>query len=72
METLEMWMLVDAAGDYAVGKDEDEAKERYVETIQPVEDSGGFRMVKVFVRVTLPAVIELEAEAEPEEEPAAA
>ena len=60
--TCEVWVLVDAQGDYATGTDEDGAKERYVETIGSLEESNGFRLYKLALHVPLPAVLELEGE----------
>ncbi len=65
MAELEVWIVVDADGDYAVGTDEDTAVERFA------EDVGGdrpTRRIKVALKVPLPAVLELvgEVSAEPE------
>jgi hypothetical protein len=71
--TVEVWVIVDAAGDTAQGEDLQTAKEQYAERIGALEDSEGFRAVKVLVRVPLPetAVVEIEAEAPALEAPAA-
>ena len=62
--TVEVWIVVDAAGDSASGRDLDEAKEHYTEQIGALEDSEGFRSVCVKVKVPLPEVCTLEVEAE--------
>jgi hypothetical protein len=67
--TAEVCVLVDACGDYAVGKDEADAREAYENTIQALTDCDGFRLVKLCVAVPLGAVVELTREA-PTVEPA--
>ncbi len=52
----ELWICVDAGGDYAVGKDEDEAKTAYEDTVQPLADCSGFRLLKITVNVPTPTV----------------
>jgi hypothetical protein len=59
----ELFVLVDAAGDYAVGKDEAAAREAYENEIQALSDADGFRLVKVTVNVPLPEVVELTGDA---------
>jgi hypothetical protein len=66
--TCEVWMIVDAAGDYAVGTDADAAKERYAEDVGELAEAEGFRLVKVSLTVPLPKVLEMAGTA-PEEEP---
>lgn len=56
MHDVEVWVVVDADGDYAVGKDEDEATSAFEEN---VGGSGGRRCVRITVRVPLPKPIEL-------------
>ena len=63
---VEVWCCVDADGGYAVGSDEQAAKDQYESDVGALNEAGGFRMVKVCVTVPLPEVIELEVEA-PEE-----
>lgn len=59
MINAEVFILVDANGDYAIGLDEPSARDTYEETIQALTDCDGFRLVKVTVAVPLPAVVEL-------------
>ena len=71
--TLDVWMCVDSAGDYGIGKDEASARENYESEIQSLSDADGFRLVKISATVPLPEPIELEVEAPAEDEqPAAA
>ncbi len=56
---VEMWACVDSDGQYAVGHDADNARGNYAENIAPLEDSEGFRLVKVTVKAPLPIVAEL-------------
>ena len=58
---LEIFVIVDAAGDFAVGTTLEAAKERYTDDIGPLEDAEGFRCIKLAVAVPLPAVIEAAA-----------
>ncbi len=55
--TIELWVLVDAGGDFGFGRSGEEAAEHYEENI------GGFpgasRLVKVTLNVPLPVVVEL-------------
>ena len=60
--TLEVWVLVDANGDYAASDDADHVRERYGENIGELAEADGFRLVKVTVAVPLPKVIEAAAE----------
>lgn len=61
--TAEVVVLVDSCGDYALGKDEADAREAYENQIQALSECDGFRLIKVRVRVPLPAITELEVEA---------
>jgi hypothetical protein len=65
-KTLEVWVAVDADGDYECGVDEDAATERFDEN---VGGTGGRRLVKLTVKVPLPTVIELTGEVEADPEP---
>jgi hypothetical protein len=57
-------LIVDANGDYAVGKDFDAAKEAYENDVGELAScEGGFRVVRVVVAVPLPEVVELTGEA---------
>ena len=69
---VEVWCCVDADGGYAVGADEQAAKDKYEEDVGALNEAGGFRMVKVTVTVPLPELIELEVEAPIESDEAAA
>jgi hypothetical protein len=66
--TVDVWMCVDSAGDYGIGKDEASARENYESEIQSLSDADGFRLVKVSVTVPLPEPIELEVEAPAEDD----
>ncbi len=67
---VEVFVLVDAVGDAAIGTSEQEARENYEREIQSLADADGFRLVKVSVAVPLPAVVELTAEAAELDQPA--
>jgi hypothetical protein len=66
----ELVLIVDAAGDYAAGKDLAAAVEAYENEIQPIGDSGGYRVVNLAVAVALPVAVDLAGEA-PEQSGAA-
>lgn len=58
---IEVWVKIDEDGEYDVGRDRDEAQERYGENIS--EDfAGGVRLVKITLRVPLPKPTELTGE----------
>ena len=57
--TFEVSILVDNIGDYAVGKDDADAKEKYEEQIQALSDADGFRIVRISLSVPLPEVVEI-------------
>jgi hypothetical protein len=60
----ELVLIVDADGDYGVGKDFDAAKENYENDIGELAScDGGFRVVRVAVGVALPEVVELAGDA---------
>jgi hypothetical protein len=64
----EVWICIDAEGEYACGTDCDTAKSRYTDDISNanVEDgSNGIRMVKVTVYIPLPTVATVQATAPP-------
>ncbi len=50
----EVWVCVDATGDYAVGVSAEAAREKYTEDIGDLGDCEGFRLVKVTVKVPMP------------------
>jgi len=51
---VEVWVMVDAAGDYAASDDPDLLNERYEEKVQEMSEAEGFRRVKITVKVPLP------------------
>ena len=59
----EVWLCVDSCGDYTCGKSIEEAIERYEDEIQPLAQSGGYRVVALKVKVPLPEEITLACEA---------
>ena len=69
--TCEIWVLVDANGDYVATDDPDALVEQYEERVGELAQADGFRKVKVTVSVPLPEVIEAAAEVA-EDEPAEA
>lgn len=62
MKTVEVWVLIDSDGNYAVANDQERVKEVYEEDTQPFGDADGFRLVKLSLRVALPEVIEASGE----------
>ncbi len=60
---VEMTVLVDANGDYAIGRDADEARANYTDQIGNLEDTDGFRLVVVKLSVPCPAPVELKGTA---------
>jgi hypothetical protein len=58
----EAWMVVDAAGDYGVGRDKDKANEDYENEIGALSDAEGLRYVQVMLKVPMPVVITVEGE----------
>ena len=66
MIEVEVFVLVDAAGDYAVGNSPEAAREKYGEDVGPLEDTDGFRLVKVLLNVPLPEVVELAGDVPPQ------
>lgn len=59
----EVFLVIDQAGDYAVGNSAEAAREKYEEDIGALNAAEGFRIVKLLVRVPLPEVVELAGEA---------
>ena len=55
MHEIELWVVVDNEGDYAVGNDEDSAHETYNDSIGGVTT----RTIKLRLNVALPTVVEL-------------
>lgn len=56
---VEVWVVVDAEGQYAVGVDAETARRAYANEIGALEETEGFRLVKVGLTVPMPAVAEL-------------
>jgi len=54
---IEVWVVVDANGDYGVGKDSDLAFTNYRDDIG--EPDGATRLVKVLLKVPTPKPVEL-------------
>lgn len=65
--TAEVFVLVDANGDYAVGNSREHAIEKYEEDIQAVADCEGFRLVKLDVSVPLPEAVTVDVNVPPGE-----
>jgi hypothetical protein len=63
---VEVWVLVDADGDYGVGREADAASQNYADDVGGTE--GNRRMVKLTLTIPLPKPMELVATI-PEEEP---
>lgn len=59
--TVEVWVLVDAAGEVVAGTSEEQAAERYGEEVGELAAAAGFRMVKLTLTVPLPKPIEITA-----------
>lgn len=59
MHELEIWIVVDEGGDYAVGKDQDAACEAFD---QEIGGTTPRRQVKVTLKVPAPVAIELTGE----------
>lgn len=60
--TIEVWVTVDADGDYECGPDAAVADERFEENISDLTGTNGLRRVKLSVTLPLPKVIEIAAE----------
>jgi hypothetical protein len=59
MTELELWVCVDANGDYGLGKDAESAKEQYENDVGMLCDGDGFRLYKLKLQVPLPTLVEL-------------
>ena len=57
--TVEVWILVDSNGDYAIAKDSSDLADAYEQDIQACSDAEGLRRVKVTLTVPLPEPVEL-------------
>jgi hypothetical protein len=51
--------LVDAKGAYAFGTDQAAARTAYTETIGALEETDGFRLIKVTLTVPVPPILEM-------------
>lgn len=61
--TVEVFVLTDACGDTGIGMCEQSARENYEESIGPLADCDGFRIVKVFLTIPLPEIQVIEVTA---------
>lgn len=59
---LEVWVCVDAQGDYGTGSSEEAAKEQYAEDIGPLETCGGFKLYQMWLTVPLPEILTVTGE----------
>ena len=59
---LEVWVLVDAQGDYAVGPCQPSSTEAYEQNVGSLADANGYRLYQLNLTVTLPEVVEVSAE----------
>lgn len=66
--TLEVWVAVDAHGEFGLGKDAEAAEENYQDDVGGGAEDGR-RMVKLTVKVPLPVVLELSGEVAADEQP---
>lgn len=66
-KVIEVWVAVDADGDYECGADQAAAAERYRDCVCDPDGERGMRLVKLSVKVPLPTVIELSGEVAVEE-----
>jgi hypothetical protein len=56
---VEVWVVVDDGGFYAVGTSRDDVVEHYEEKVQPVADAAGIRCLRLAVSVPLPRLVEV-------------
>ncbi len=61
MADLELFVVVDQTGDFAVGQTAEEARNKYEEDVGALADAEGFRTIKINLTVPLPEIIEAEA-----------
>lgn len=59
---IEVWVCIDADGDYRASHDVDEARAAYEADVQPLLNSAGFRMVKITLQVPTVPVTEMKGE----------
>ncbi len=55
----EVWILVDADGNYTAGTDAEEVTQKHEEDMAQLNGTYGFRMVRVKLQVPLPRPIEV-------------
>ena len=67
---IEVYAIVDADGDYAVGKDAEAAVEKYTEDVGDLSEVDGVRTIKLLVTVPLPVEIVLSGVAVEDQEAA--
>lgn len=66
---LPIWVVVDGDGNYEVGTDEGNARERFGDNIGPIDEADGFRIVRITLEVPLPNLIDVAAQAAAEDLP---
>lgn len=55
--SIDIWVLMDAQGDYGVGRDEDDVHNNYTDNVGDMP--SGTRLIKVKLSVPLPSVVEM-------------
>ena len=63
MVEIELYAVIDAGGDYAVGNTAEAAREKYEEDIGELNAVEAFRTIKIKVCVPLPEVVEMVGQA---------
>lgn len=58
MQDFDVFLLVDSDGASSVGDSEQAARDQYEEVHGALNECAGFRIVRVTVRASLPAVVE--------------
>lgn len=54
---VELWICLDSNGDFAIGLDADSARTSYEETIGPLAECDGFRLLKLALIAPVPEPI---------------
>jgi hypothetical protein len=67
---VEIFVVVDAAGDYGVGTDAENARTHYEDSVGDLTNSDGFRTLKLTVTIPLPEIMTLTGEADDDGPPA--
>lgn len=57
MSDVEVWVVIDQDGNYAVGANEDQAREHYEEDIGAIGDATAFQAYQLNLSVPTPAAI---------------